>query len=62
MRFLFGFALIVGGACGLAISLLSSIVVSSSLLTINGMELSLGLALFSIVAFLGGIYTLFAAS
>jgi len=59
MRFLLGFTLIIGGMWGLGISLLGSTVVSSSLLIINGLELSIGLAVFSVVALVNGLFTLF---
>jgi hypothetical protein len=56
---MFGILLMVGGLCGAAMSAVCSIVVSSSLLLFDGLELSLSLAVFSIVAFLSGLYQLF---
>ena len=62
MKFLLGIFLIIGGICGIAISFLSNIVVNSSLPIIDGLELSLGFALFSIVVFLTGVYDLLSAN
>lgn len=59
MRLLVGIILLCGGICGAVIGLLSSIVVNSSLPIIDGLELSIGLTLFSIVTFIGGLYNLF---
>lgn len=56
MKFLFGFLLIIGGMCGIAISLLGHTVVTSTVMLINGMELSFGIGFFSFIAFLGGAY------
>ena len=58
MRFLLGTVLIIGSIGGAAISFLSNIVVTSSLPIFDGLNLSLGLALFSVVAFLSGLYNL----
>ena len=62
MKFLLGIFLIIGGICGITISFLSNIVVNSSLPIIDGLELSLGFALFSIVVFLTGVYDLLSAN
>ena len=59
MKLLSGMILMIGGLFGTVMSFLSSIVVSSSLPIFDGLELSLGLALFSIFAFINGIYTIF---
>ena len=58
MKYLLGFLLIIGGLCGVAIGFLSNIVVHSSLTVIDGMDLSTGLGLFSIVVFVSGTYTM----
>ena len=62
MRFLFSISLLIGGIGGLAISLLGKTVFSSSMLIINGLELSLSIGIFSIIALLSGLYTLFSTS
>lgn len=59
MKVLFGMLLMLGGLCGMAIAFCGNIVVNSSLPIIDGLELSIGLGLFSIIVFLGGIYNLF---
>ena len=58
MKFLSSFFLIIGGLFGTAICFLSNIVVNSSLAIIDGLELSIGLGLFFMVAFLSGLYYL----
>ena len=62
MKFLFGVLLIVGGICGTAMSFLSEIIVNSSLPIFDGLQLSVGLGLFFIVAFLSGIQILFSTN
>ncbi len=59
LKFLFGFLLVIGGICGIAISLLGHTVVTSSIVLINGFELSLWLGFFSFIAFLSGMYIIF---
>ena len=59
MKLLFGMFLMTSGLCGIAISFLSNIVVNSTLPIINGLELSVCLGLFSIIALLSGLYNLF---
>ena len=58
LKFLVGSFLIIGGICGMVISLLGKIVISSHLAIINGLELSSGIGLFSIIAILSGMYIL----
>ena len=58
MKYLLGLTLIIGGISGLVISLLGDVVVSSSLPIINELQLSLTILFFSIITFIGGIYTL----
>ncbi len=58
VKYFFGFLLVVGGLCGVSLSLLGETVVSSSMLFINGLRLSLGIGIFSTVAFLSGMYIL----
>jgi len=48
--------LAIGGICGIGISLLGNTVVSSTILLIDGLELSLGILLFSIMALLSSAY------
>lgn len=55
MRILLGILLMIGGLCGAIMSFFGTIVVSSSLAIIDGLELSIGLALFSLVVFLSGL-------
>jgi len=62
MKFIICFSLIVGGFCGVAISLLGSTVVSSPLSVMDGAELSVALGVFSLVALAGGMYTAFLTS
>lgn len=59
MKILFGFSLMAGGGFGLAISIMGSIIVSSSLMAINGLDLSAGMMIFSIIALIGGLYMAF---
>ena len=58
MKFVFGIVLMIGGLCGALMSFLSDIVVNSSMPLFDGLELSIGLGLFSIVMFIGGLYNL----
>ncbi len=58
MKLLSSLFLIFGGLFGMAISFLGNIVVNSSLAIFDGLELSIGLGLFFIVAFLSGLYYL----
>jgi hypothetical protein len=62
MKILFGILLMVGGLCGVAVSAMSTIVANSSLEVFNGLDLSLALAGFCALAFLGGLYNLFLTS
>ena len=58
MRLLFSLIFLIGGLCGMAISLLGEIVVSSTMFGISDLELSIWLGLFSFVAFLSGLYNM----
>jgi hypothetical protein len=62
MKMLLGMLLMIGGLCGAIMSFFGTIVVSSSLSMIDGAELSLGIALFSLVVFLSGVSSLFQSS
>lgn len=62
MKLLFGVLCIIGGLTGIAIGFLSSIVVTSSLEIINGLELSIWIGLFSIVVFISGVINLFSTN
>ena len=53
--------MIIGGLCGAAMSFLCKIVVNSSMPIFDGLELSIGLGSFFIVAFLSGIHILASA-
>ena len=59
MRLLFGMILMIGGLCGAVMGFMGNVVVNSSLTAIDGLELSIGLALFSIVVFISGVANLF---
>ena len=59
MKFLLSFVLVVGSLAGIAVSLMSDIVVESSLALFNGMDLSLGLGVFFAAVFLGGLSLMF---
>ena len=58
MKLLFGALLVIGGLCGAAMSFLCKIVVNSSLPIFDGLELSIALGSFFVVAFLSGIHIL----
>lgn len=59
MRIIVGIIMMIGGLCGAVIGFLGTVVVSSQIEIIDGMELSLSLAIFSIVVFLSGVANLF---
>jgi hypothetical protein len=63
MRVIFSLLLIMGGICGMVVSFLSDItIVSSSVDTLNGLDLSYIGAGLSIVIIINGIYDLFSTS
>ena len=59
MRIVSGIILMIGGICGAVIGFLGTVVVTSQIEIINGLELSATLAAFSIVVFLSGVANLF---
>lgn len=59
MRLLFGIIFIVGGICGTFMGVMSDIIIDSSFQAIDGLDLSLILAAFSILVFFNGMYHLF---
>ena len=59
MKFLLSAFLIIGGFCGMGVSLLGDVVLSSNMLFVRGLELTFGLGFFSFVAFLSGLYLMF---
>lgn len=59
MRIVAGIVMMIGGLCGAVIGFLGTVVVSSQIEVIDGLELSLALAGFSIVVFLSGVANLF---
>jgi hypothetical protein len=60
MRFIFSLLLIIGGICGMVVSFMSDItVVSSSISTLDGLNLSLIGAGLSILILINGVYDLF---
>jgi hypothetical protein len=63
MKFLFSLLLIIGGICGMVVSFLSDItIVSSSVSTLDGLNLSyIGVGL-SIIILINGIYDLFSTA
>ena len=58
LRITFGSFLLAGGICGVGITAFGSIVVTSTMAIINGLDISIGLSLFSVVVFLSGLYVL----
>ena len=62
MKIVAGIVLMAGGLCGAMIGFLGTVVVSSQLEIIDGLELSTALAGFSIVVFLSGISLLFTSN
>ena len=59
MKYLFNITLILVGICGFFVSLMSEIVVDSSLVAIDGMNVSMVLAVLSVIIFINGVYHLF---
>ncbi len=56
MRVLTGIIMVVGSVMGMLVSFFSQITVNSDVELLNGIQLSLGLAIFFILTMLGGIY------
>ena len=56
MRIICGIILVVGSIFGMFLSFFSQITVNSEVSVFNGMQLSMGLGVFFILACLGGIY------
>jgi hypothetical protein len=56
MKLLFGAVLFIGSVIGMLVSFLSQVVVNSSIPVINGLNMSLALGIFFILAGLSGIY------
>jgi hypothetical protein len=54
--------LMIGGLCGAVIGFLGTVVVSSQLEILDGLELSMTLAGFSIIVFISGVSWLFASN
>ena len=59
MKLLLGLLLIIGGICGIAIGFLGNVTVDIPYIHPEALEMSLGFAVFSIIVFLGGLYTAF---
>lgn len=59
MRIVTGIILMIGGIIGAAIGFLGTVIVSSQIVFLDGLELSIALAAFSIVVFLSGAANLF---
>ena len=62
MKIVSGIILMIGGHCGAAIGFMGTVEVSSTLKIIDGLEMSLALAVFSIFVFLSGIGNLLSSS
>ena len=58
IKYMLGLPLMFGAIGGLMVSLLGNIVVTSSLHAVNDLELSACISIFSVVAFICGLYTL----
>jgi hypothetical protein len=56
MRILCGILIVVGSILGMLVSFFSQITVNSDVAILNGIQLSLGLAIFFVLTLLGGIY------
>jgi hypothetical protein len=59
MKFLSSIFLMIGGLSGTVICFLSDIISNSSLALIDGLDLSVWLGLFFVVAFFTGLYNMF---
>ena len=62
MKIVSGIILMIGGICGAAVGFMGTVEVSSTLQVIDGMDMSLALAVFSIFVFLSGVANLFSSS
>ena len=62
MRIVAGIILMIGGLFGAVIGFMGTVVVSSQLEILDGLELSLAMASFSIFAFLSGVSFLFTSN
>ena len=62
MRIVAGIILMIGGLCGAVIGFMGTVVVSSQLAILDGLELSAVLAGFSIVVFLSGVSLVFTSN
>lgn len=62
MRLLFAMVLMIGGLVGAVMSFTGTITVSSTLAVIDGSELSMAIALFSLVVFISGISNLLSSN
>ena len=62
MRLLFAMVLMIGGLAGAVMSFTGTITVSSTLAVIDGTELSMAIALFSLVVFISGITNLLSSN
>lgn len=62
MRLLLAMILMIGGLVGAVMSFTGTITVSSTMAVIDGTELSMVIALFSLVVFISGISNLFSSN
>lgn len=62
MKIVAGIILMIGGLCGATIGFMGTVQVTSSLKVIDGLELSLALAIFSIFVFLSGVANLLSST
>jgi hypothetical protein len=59
VKFLLSFVLVIGSLVGIMVCFMSDITVDSSLGMFNGLDVSLGLGIFFVAVFLGGLSLLF---
>jgi hypothetical protein len=62
MRLLLAMVLMIGGLVGAVMSFTGTITVSSTMAVIDGTELSMAIALFSLVVFISGITNLLSSN
>jgi hypothetical protein len=62
MRLLLAMILMIGGLVGVVMSFTGTITVSSTMAVIDGTELSMAIALFSLVVFVSGISNLLSSN
>lgn len=58
LKVVLGGFFIIGGFCGIGIGTLGDTVISSTVVLIDGLEISLGILVFSVISILSGAYML----